>query len=287
VRTIGVALAEARLRLGAAGIASSALDARLLLGRATGLDATALVAHGREAVDADADARFDADVARRAAREPMAHILGLREFWGLSFAASPAALVPRPETEGVVEAALSLARNLSGPDRLSICDLGVGSGAILIALLTELGEARGLALDISRDALDLARENALRHGVAERITFVHGDLAHPPPGPFDIIVSNPPYIPSADIAALDPEVRVHEPRLALDGGPDGCDAYRAIARHLPSLLAPNGGAALEIGAGQVGKVAAILTAAGLVVHEVLPDLTGTPRVVVARRSALA
>jgi release factor glutamine methyltransferase len=213
----------------------------------------------------------------------MARIVGTREFWGLPMIVTPAVLVPRPETETVVEAALALV----GQDRgraLRIADLGTGTGAILLALLSELPNARGVGTDVDPNALGVARRNAAQLGLAERSEFLQGDYGTTLAGPFDLVVSNPPYIATSEIATLDREVRDHDPRLALEGGIDGLDAYRAIAADAKRLLAPSGHLLLEIGRGQEREVARLLTQAELALTgEPRHDLAGIARVLVARR----
>ena len=286
--TIASALAAARRRFQTAGIESAGLDARLLLGKAAGLDMTALIAGGRDLLAAETIAAFDAMCERRARREPVARILGTREFRGLSFALNEATLVPRPETEILVDAVLDLAgvdsagRGAGRP--LRICDLGTGSGAILIALVSELDQASGVGIDISGPALDMALANARRHGVADRIGFIQGDFSMPLDEAFDMVVANPPYIPQGDLARLDREVRDYDPALALDGGADGLAAFRVIAARLPALLKPGGTAFVEIGAGQGDSVVALFTDQGLEIRSVRPDLATIGRVVIAEKS---
>jgi release factor glutamine methyltransferase len=281
IRLRGATVAQARRVLAekfrAAEIESPELDARILIGHALGLDHAALAAaEGQELSDADA-LRIDALAGRRMGREPVARIVGEKEFWGLSFIVNPAVLVPRPETETVVEVALSLV-DRTAP--LRIADLGTGSGAILLALLSELPQARGRGIDIAAEALDVARVNARRLGLADRADFALGDFAAAE-GAFDLIVSNPPYIASADIAALSPDVREYDPHQALDGGPDGLAAYRAIAAIAPRLLASAAHLVVEIGAGQQSAVSAIFVQSGLAITGVHHDLAGILRVLSA------
>lgn len=256
-------------------------EARMLLGHVLGLDLTGLVLGGDREVSPEALARIVAAARRRLSGEPIQRIVGEADFFGLRLTLASATLVPRPDTEVLVAA---VAERLEGVRAPVIADLGVGSGAILVALLAERGDARGIATDLSEAALSTARGNAERHGVADRALFVRGSYASMlAPARFDAIVSNPPYIASAVIETLDEEVRDHEPRLALDGGADGLDAYRAIAGEAPAALAEGGLLALEIGFDQGAAVAELLRAAGLVEVLVLPDLAGRDRVVVARR----
>ena len=278
--TYGAALAEARAALERGGIASAALDARLLLAAAAGLEMAALIAGSRDELPELAEDRFNAHLARRLHGEPVARILGEKEFWGLPFRVNAATLVPRPETETIVAAVLAEAGRL--PARPAICDLGTGCGAILIALLTELPDATGIAVDISGEALEMARVNAARLGVGGRIGFRKADFASRPGEAFDVMVSNPPYIESGAIETLTREVREHDPRIALDGGPDGLAAYRAILDRAGALLKPGGFAAFEVGRGQAGAVADLCRKAGLGEVDFTSDFAGISRVVTAR-----
>jgi release factor glutamine methyltransferase len=261
-----------------AGLDTPELDARVLVGHGLGVDqATLLAASQRPLSGYEAD-RLAALGARRLAREPVARITGSKEFWGLPIAVSPATLVPRPETETVVEQALSIVDREGGRVRaLRLADLGTGSGSLLVALLTELPGAFGIGTDVSTAALATAQENARRLGCGERAGFVACDFASALTGPFDLVVANPPYVRSADIAALAPEVRDHDPRTALDGGPDGLDAYRAIAADAGRLLARGGHLVIEIGAGQADEVETLFLAHGFVVAACRADLAGQPR----------
>ncbi|MGP9813332.1 peptide chain release factor N(5)-glutamine methyltransferase [Rhodopseudomonas sp. NSM] len=282
----GTAIAAARRALGRrlrdAGIESAELDARLLVGEATGLDLTGLIVQAERRLTPDEASRLDAFAARRLAGEPVARILGRREFWGLSLTLSADTLVPRPDTETVVEVALDYLR-AEARARPLILDLGTGSGAILLALLSECPDAFGLATDISPGALRAARANAVALGLADRAGFVACDYAAALGASFDLIVSNPPYIPARDIAALDVEVRAHDPRRALDGGDDGLHAYRRIAPESKRLLRPGGALVVEIGQGQSDDVTALMRAAGLAVADPpRPDLGGVFRAVVGR-----
>jgi release factor glutamine methyltransferase len=218
---------------------------------------------------------------RRLAHEPVARIVGHKEFWGLRLAVTPAVLVPRPDTETVVECALAQARAQGARPR-RILDLGTGSGALLLALMSEWPDAYGIATDTSAAALRVARANAEALGLAARAAFIACDFGAALAGGFDIVVSNPPYVASRDIASLAPDVRDHDPHGALDGGPDGLAAYRAIAADARRLLAPAGLLVLELGAGQAAEVAALLRQAGLDVMEPIADLAGIPRAISAR-----
>ena len=275
-------------RLAASGIDSAALEARILTGAVLGLDLTGLIARGLRQLNEDDAARLDAFAQRRLAGEPLARILGTKEFWGLPLKLSADTLVPRADTETVVEAALDVLRAEGRMQAaLRIADLGTGSGAILLALLTELPAATGVGTDLSAAALDTARTNALSLGLGTRAQFLVSDYGDGLSGPFDLIVSNPPYIRSADIATLAPEVRDHDPHLALDGGRDGLDAYRRISPKAVPLLAAGGLLVLEIGQGQDSAVSRLMTAAGFtVMAEARVDLAGIVRAVVARKIAL-
>jgi release factor glutamine methyltransferase len=261
------------------GLATPELDARVLVGHALGLDHAALAAQAARALsEAEAEA-ITATAARRLQREPVARILGSKEFWGLKFKLNAATLVPRPETETVVEAALDGIDRKQGRERgLKLADLGTGSGAILLALLSELPRSSGLGIDVSHAALGCARDNAAALGLAERAWFVAGDFGAALKGPFDLIVSNPPYVAHDDIVTLEPEVSEFDPHCALDGGPDGLAAYRVIARAARGLLAPDGILVLELGSGQLAAVENILAAEGLAASgRVRHDLTGIAR----------
>jgi release factor glutamine methyltransferase len=258
--TLAHAQASLSRRLAAAGIASPALDARLLLIAATGLSHEALIAAPERRLEGSESRRLDELAERRLGREPLSRIFAEREFYGRTFTLGPASLDPRPDTETLVERALEFAR--MRPAAVHILDLGTGSGAILVTLLAELPGARATGTDVSAAALDEARANAERHGVAGRARFVAAHWCQGVEGRFDLIVSNPPYIASGELARLEPEVRDHDPLSALDGGPDGLDAYRAIAAGAGRLLAPGGLMALEIGAGQHDAVAAVLAGHG-------------------------
>jgi release factor glutamine methyltransferase len=250
------------------------LEARLLLAHALGLTQNDLIREPGHKVDVTA---FEILLARRSAREPLALIVGHREFWSLEFRVSPATLIPRPDSETLVEAALDVFANRPPPQK--IIDLGTGTGCLLLALLKEFQSASGIGLDLSPDAAALAKENAARLGFTGRSAFIVGDWTNPLSGRFDLIVSNPPYIPGADIEFLMPEVARHEPRRALDGGTDGYDAYRTIVSGLKHHLAPNGAAILELGIGQATYVADLARKSGLTASSRL-DLAEIPRAIV-------
>ena len=271
-------------RLSSAGIESAEGDARILAGAVLGLDLTGLIVAAARILTEDETSYLEDYARRRIAGEPVARIVGVKDFWGLPLRLSPATLVPRFDTETVVEAALEILRTESKRNHpLRVADLGTGSGAILLALLSELPNAFGIGTDISMAALQTARANALHLGLASRAAFVACDYAAALSAPFDLIVSNPPYIRSADIAALDVEVRDHDPHRALDGGVDGLDAYRRIAPEAAPLLAPAGALVVEVGHGQSGAVASLMAAAGLTADEApKPDLAGVRRAVTGR-----
>lgn len=278
------ALSALRREFAAAAIDNAALDARVLVQAALGIDAAALAAHPNDVVDDIGAARIAAFAARRLAREPVARILRRREFWGMSFALSPATLIPRSESETIVTTVVERLRESGRIDgSLSILDLGAGTGCLLVALLVELPNAIGLGVDRSPDAIATARDNAAANGVGGRACFAVSDWAGAVAASFDIVVANPPYVATAVIDTLAPEVSAYDPRPALDGGTDGLDAYRAIVRDLDRLVAPGGLVALEVGAGQADEVRALLAARGLANACVVHDLSGMERVVAATR----
>jgi release factor glutamine methyltransferase len=274
-----------------AGIDSPDADARLLITEALDIGRTELMVEGDRAITLGQVETIDALAQRRLAREPVARILGRKEFWSLPLQVSEAVLVPRPETETIVEAALDFVvrggkdlKNLR-MEALRILDIGTGSGALMLALLHELEQAHGTATDISAAALSVARANAERLDLASRCTFVECNIADGVLGPFDLIVSNPPYIARAEIPTLDAEVRDYDPKLALDGGGDGLDAYRAIARDAGRLLALGGRLIVELGAGQGPAVSALFADAGLKVTGLRDDLAGIPRALSATKAS--
>jgi release factor glutamine methyltransferase len=307
--TIGDSIADATTRLRAAGSETARLDAELLLGWAIGADRTSIVAHRDAPVGADAAARFEAALARRAGGEPVAYIRGIKEFHGLAFAVDSRALIPRPETEALVDAAVvevmaRLARRRgeagggpeSGGDPIRVADVGTGSGAIAVALAVELRRRRVTmgrnvtiaATEVSPDALDLARENAAGHAAADGLRFIEADLLPPvlPDGgaPFDVVLANLPYVRTDALAGL-PIAASFEPQLALDGGADGLDVVRELLGRLPDALAADGVGLLEIGADQGERGPA---AVGAVLPgwraTVAPDLAGLPRVLRVERA---
>jgi release factor glutamine methyltransferase len=272
-------------RFESAAIESAGLDARMLAGHALGLDLTGLITSAPRQLTEDESARIEDFARRRLAGEPVARIVGEKEFWGLPLKLSAATLVPRPDTETVVELALELLRADGATNHpLRIADLGTGSGAILLALLSELPTAQGFGTDISEQALQTAAANAVSAGLASRATFIACDYATGLSGPFDLIVSNPPYIRATDIAGLAVEVRKYDPRTALDGGADGLDAYRALIPQAAGLLAPGAALVVEAGEGQSGPINGLMTLAGLApTGAPKADLAGIPRAVAGRK----
>jgi release factor glutamine methyltransferase len=266
-------------------IDSAELDARILVGAALGLDLTGVIAAANRRVTATEAVRLEDFARRRLKGEPVARILGAKEFWGLPLQLSAATLVPRPDTETVVELALEMLRAATHLGRrLRIADIGTGSGAILLALLSELPDAYGLGTDISAAALRTAKSNAARLGLAACADFVACDYAAALSGPFDLIVSNPPYVRSAEIMDLATEVRDHDPRRALDGGADGLDAYRTLVPEAARLLAFQGALIVEVGHNQSGEIEGLMAAAGLTLERPgKTDLAGIRRAVAGRK----
>lgn len=282
--TYDALLRDAAVALTAAGIDNARFEARLLLAHAGGVTVEWLVAHGGEAAPLAAVEALRALTARRVRREPMAYVVGEREFWGLPFKVSPAVLVPRPDSETVIEAALALMPGRTEPWR--IVDLGVGSGCLLLTLLREFPNARGVGMDASAAALAVTQANAEALGVAARLRLVEGDWRQPGwaerlGGPFDLLVANPPYIETAAIDGLMPDVARFEPRLALDGGGDGLSAYRAIADGAAGLMVPGGRVLIEAGEGQAPEISTLLASTGFSVGSPWKDLGGIDRVVAA------
>jgi len=278
--TVGDSFTWAVRRLAAAGVGNPRLDARVLLEAAMGRSGGAVLAWREADLDEAQRRRFAADIERRAAREPVARILGEKEFWGLPFAVDRHTLVPRPDSETVVEAALA-----AFPDRdatARVLDLGTGSGCLLLAVLAERPRFTGVGLDLQPGAAARARCNAERLGLAGRAAFAAADWGAPLAGPFDLILSNPPYIADGEIAGLEPEVAAFEPRLALAGGDDGLAVLARMAASAAPLLAGDGLLIVEIGDTQATAAAACLKRAGLAVTGVRRDLGGRDRCVVAR-----
>lgn len=276
---VGDVLRAGRARLDAAGVDTAGLDARLLMSDVLRLTQTALMLAELDPVSAEDVARFQTAIDRRVAGEPVGRIRGRRDFFGLDFVLSPATLEPRPDTETVVLTALDHVADPSRP--VTIADIGTGTGAILLALLAGLPNATGLGTDLSPEAAETARFNAERLGLAERAKFAVCDLAAAIAGPVDLLVSNPPYIASCEIDGLEPAVRDHDPRLALDGGTDGLDPYRRLIPAAPSLLTSSGALVLEIGFDQADAVSGLCRGAGAKDVRIRPDLAGRPRAVLA------
>jgi release factor glutamine methyltransferase len=271
--TVAEAVRGAAESLRRAGVDEARRDAQVLIGHVLGGGRAIVTGHPeRRLTEAESHA-FDTAVARRCRREPVSQIVGEREFWSLPFRVTPATLTPRPDSEVLIEAALARV-DRAWPSR--VLDLGTGTGCLLLALLSELPAAFGIGIDRSTDAIACARANAGRLGLGGRCGFFVGDWGRALGAPFDVIVANPPYVARSELATLPPEVADWEPRTALDGGPDGLDAYRAILADLPRLLAPEGLAALEVGAGQAGAVAG-LAGPGLQHVETRTDLAGIDR----------
>jgi len=275
---------QARLRLERAGIPAdeARFDAEVLARHLLGWDRATFLTRRQESEAPGFAPRYDQLLGRREAREPVARISGHREFWGLDFEVTPAVLVPRPETEFIIEEAQ--AAYAGRPEPVEVIDVGTGSGCLAVALAREFPSARVLALDASRAALDIARRNARRHGVADRICFVQGDLLTGLRGRVDLIVSNPPYVPDGAAAALPPEVRDHDPAIALFAGEDGLDLWRRLVAQAAQRLRPGGVLIGEFGLGQESGVREIFAShAGWAAPIVRRDLQGIPRVLVARR----
>jgi release factor glutamine methyltransferase len=284
-QTVETARRSLTARFKSGSIDSAELDARILVGAVLGLDLTGMIAAAHRALTSNESLRLEDFANRRLRGEPVARIIGSKEFWGLSLQLSAATLVPRPDTETVVELALEMRRGESRrAGTFRIADIGTGSGAILLALLSESPAAWGVGTDISLAALQTARANAAGLGLAPRAAFVACDYAAALSGGFDLMVSNPPYIRSADIAGLATEVRDHDPLRALDGGSDGLDAYRVLIPQAARRLTPGGVLVVEVGHGQSGDVQGLMTAAGLTqARPAKADLAGIRRAVAGRK----
>jgi release factor glutamine methyltransferase len=281
--TIWTALNRAGDEFRAAGVDAPRLTAEVLLAHVLGWERARILAHLHDPLATAAREHFRVLARRRAGGEPLQYLTGRQEFYGLSFHVTPAVLIPRPETEILVEKALTLTRQRKGP--VHFVDVGTGSGCIAIAVAHELPAATGRAIDISADALAVAQENARRLGVQGRVAFVRSDLlaCFPRRPLFDLILSNPPYVAGADLAILPGLVRNHEPLTALLGGESGLETYRRLIRQAATRLAAPGHLLLEVGDGQAGDVAALIRQAGLVLDEIVKDLQGIPRCIVARK----
>ncbi len=287
--TVRESLVAATAHLAAAGVAEASGDARYLVAHALGLDRAALLRAPERTLEDDERRRLADLLARRTAHEPISRIIGERAFHGLTLALNAETLDPRPDTETVVEVALTLAQQITPRESpLKILDLGTGTGAIALALLAALPDAEATATDISQLALEIARQNAERHGLANRIRFVRSHWLEEVSDRYHLIVSNPPYIPSGEIATLAPEVARWDPRAALDGGPDGLEAYRAILADTPRVLESSGFAVFEVGHDQAAAVSAIASEHGLrpapLNWPLLRDLGGNTRCVAVATS---
>jgi release factor glutamine methyltransferase len=280
--TLVEAWAATRDRLKAAGIEGPVIDARILVEAASGASRADIIGDPRRPLSAQQAAVLDGFVARRLRREPISHILGRKGFWTIMLRVTSEVLTPRPESETLVELVL---RDLPEGRPFSLLDLGTGSGALLLAILAERPAGKGLGVDLSEEALAVARENAANLGMAGQVALLRGDwttgLAE---GGFDVVVSNPPYVPTDDIATLAPEVRDHEPRLALDGGPDGLASYRRLAPEIMRVLKPGGRFAVEVGHDQATAVEALFAGAGAVERATARDLADRDRVVFGRKA---
>jgi release factor glutamine methyltransferase len=275
---------SARKRLEAVGIDSPVIDARLLVEAAADASRLDIITDPYRPLSQAQEQTLTDYVARRERREPVSHILGRKGFWKIMLSVTPDVLTPRPDTEVIVDHAL---RTFDEHHAFSVLDLGVGSGAILLSILAERPRSKGLGIDVSEEALAVARENAARLGLAKRVALLRGDWTAGLDGEsFDLVVSNPPYIPTADIDALEPEVRDHEPRLALDGGADGLDAYRQLAPEILRVLRLGGLFLIEIGFDQAEAVTKLFEDAGADGVEVLLDLANKDRVVKGSKKAL-
>lgn len=275
--TLVTAWKAAQTRLKAGRIDSPAIDARLLLEVAAGVGRTEILTDPHRTLTADQAAAYAAMIDRRLKREPVSRILGRKGFWKIMLNVTPDVLSPRPDTEAILDVVLLA---LPPQAAFQIIDLGTGSGAILLAVLAERPAARGMGTDISAEAIAVAKENAANLDLDARASFLRTEWATGfGPGAFDVVVSNPPYIPSDDIAGLDPEVREHDPHLALDGGPDGLQAYRELAPEIRRILKPDGLFAVEIGWDQGPAVLALFEAAGFTDVKVVKDLSNRDRVV--------
>ena len=273
--------AKAALYLKAASVNDAAFDIRILLMAAGGFSRADLISNVHEEVPSSIEDKFNALLARRAAKEPIAYIIGEKEFWSLIFKVTPDVLIPRPETEGVVVQALGLVETIKSP---RILDVGIGSGALLISILHERKDAIGVGVDISIEALQIAAQNAERLGVIQRCEFVQSNFLKKIEGRFDLVVSNPPYIDGAAMMALPPDVKHYEPALALSGGNDGLEGYRAILKDAKSALKPNANIIFEIGFDQADSVTTLLRDFGFENINIFSDLAGHDRVLSAKIS---
>jgi release factor glutamine methyltransferase len=286
VTTINTRIAEGRQRLLGAGIGrdEAALDARLLAQAVLGWDTARVLTSGNELEPSAFRRQYEELIARRAQREPLAYITGTREFWNLSFEVSPAVLIPRPETEGLVEAVNGLFPHRD--TAFDIADICTGSGCVAVAIAVEHPRARVVASDLSAAAVEIARRNIVRHNVGDRVECVQGDLVQPLTAPCDVIVANPPYVPARTRTTLQPEVRNSEPAMALFGGADGLDMIRRLLAESPPWLRPDGYLIFEFGDGQEDSVSALIsTRPELTMIGIKRDLLGIARIAIARRTA--
>jgi len=291
--TIAEAINKAASILSARGVSEARLDAEVLLRFILNRDRAWIMAHAGEPLDEDKRGIFEKAVARRAKREPLQYITGKQEFWGLDFIVKPDVLIPRPETELVVETTLKITehgrRSTEGDTSFTIVDLCTGSGCIAVSLAREIRNARFFAIDTSGRAIAIARENARKHGVSERIRFLEGDLFQPLEeldvrGRVDIITANPPYIRSGDLRGLQPEVRDFEPEIALIAGPGGREVHQKIIEAAPAFLKKHGSLIMEMGEGQAEALLAMVNKDGrYAAPEILKDLAGIDRVIVAQK----
>lgn len=277
--TLGDVLDQAARVLTQAGVPGARTDARLLVAHAAGATRETVMGYPERPMSPEGLEELAVLVLRRVEREPMAHLLGYREFWSLRFKVTADTLDPRPDSETLVESVLSTIRDRGRP--LRVLDLGTGTGCLLLALLSELPGATGVGIDASASALAVARENGATLGFGGRAAFHLGNWGRALEPSFDVIVANPPYIPEDDIDRLEPEVALHEPRYALAGGKDGLDAFRGLLPDIPRLLAGGGIATLEVGSGQAPEVGAMMAEAGMSVTA-REDLAGVERCLLGR-----
>lgn len=277
-------LQEAAAKLQTAGVESATLDARLLMEHTLQISREELLMCMEKSISPEQEQVFKKLVDERTQRRPIAQIIGKREFWGREFMVSAATLDPRPDSETLIEVVLERIENRNAP--LKLLDLGTGTGCLLLSLLAELPQASGVAVDFSDAALVIAAQNSTKLGVADRVTLLKSRWLDKVEGIFDVVISNPPYIKSADIVALAPEVAKFEPHLALDGGEDGLDCYREIINGLPKILAKNGFAALEIGVGQEADIEKIAAENGLNLVASKKDLGGIIRCLILQQAEL-
>ena len=282
--TLVSAWKAAKARLETAGVDGPVIDARLLVEAASGASRIDIITDPHRLLTDEQALTLESLVSRREKREPVSHILGVRGFWKIMLKVTPDVLTPRPDTESLLDVLLP---RIPADHPLSVLDLGVGSGAILLAILSERPAARGLGVDVSAEAVAVARENAANLGLSSRVALLRGDwTAGLACESFDVVVANPPYVPTGELADLAPEVRDHEPRLALDGGLDGLDAYRELAPQVMRVLRPEGVFAVEVGLGQAAAVQRLFEDAGAASVSVHNDLTDRPRIVAGMKKAL-